>query len=87
MRGDDVAEPRRSSESETLRGRRFAAAPQGGEAGVHRLVRISPYDSAARRHTSYSSAWIYPVVGDTISIENNESDLKVDTPVRRSLTI
>jgi len=49
------------------------------ESGVHRLVRISPYDSAARRHTSFSSAWIYPVVDDTINIEINESDLKVDT--------
>jgi peptide chain release factor 2 len=49
------------------------------EAGVHRLVRISPYDSAARRHTSFSSAWVYPVVDETINIEINESDLKVDT--------
>ncbi len=49
------------------------------EAGVHRLVRISPYDSAARRHTSFSSAWVYPVVDDTINIEINESDLKFDT--------
>ena len=49
------------------------------EAGVHRLVRISPYDSAARRHTSFSSAWVYPVVDDSINIEINESDLKVDT--------
>jgi peptide chain release factor 2 len=49
------------------------------EAGVHRLVRISPYDSAARRHTSFSSVWVYPVVDETINIEINESDLKVDT--------
>ncbi|MDP3314722.1 MAG: peptide chain release factor 2 [Devosia sp.] len=49
------------------------------ESGVHRLVRISPYDSAARRHTSFSSAWVYPVVDDTINIEISESDLKVDT--------
>jgi peptide chain release factor 2 len=49
------------------------------EAGVHRLVRISPYDSAARRHTSFSSAWVYPVVDDTINIEINENDLKIDT--------
>ena len=49
------------------------------ESGVHRLVRISPYDSAARRHTSFSSAWVYPVVDDTIAIEINEADLKVDT--------
>jgi peptide chain release factor 2 len=49
------------------------------ESGVHRLVRISPYDSAARRHTSFSSAWVYPVIDDTINIEINESDLKIDT--------
>jgi peptide chain release factor 2 len=49
------------------------------ESGVHRLVRISPYDSAARRHTSFSSAWVYPVVDESINIEINESDLKVDT--------
>ena len=49
------------------------------ESGVHRLVRISPYDSQARRHTSFSSAWVYPVIDDTINIEINESDLKVDT--------
>ena len=49
------------------------------ESGVHRLVRISPFDSAARRHTSFSSAWVYPVVDDTINIEINESDLKFDT--------
>jgi peptide chain release factor 2 len=49
------------------------------ESGVHRLVRISPYDSAARRHTSFSSAWVYPVVDDTISIDINENDLKIDT--------
>jgi len=49
------------------------------EAGVHRLVRISPYDSAARRHTSFSSAWVYPVVDDSIDIEIRDADLKVDT--------
>jgi peptide chain release factor 2 len=49
------------------------------ESGVHRLVRISPFDSAARRHTSFSSVWVYPVVDDTINIEINEADLKVDT--------
>jgi len=49
------------------------------EAGVHRLVRISPFDSNARRHTSFSSAWVYPVVHDSINIEINEADLKVDT--------
>jgi peptide chain release factor 2 len=49
------------------------------ESGVHRLVRISPYDSAARRHTSFSSAWVYPVVDESINIEINENDLKFDT--------
>ena len=49
------------------------------EAGVHRLVRISPFDSAARRQTSFASVWVYPVVDDNIEIEINESDLKVDT--------
>ncbi len=49
------------------------------ESGVHRLVRISPYDSSARRHTSFSSVWVYPVVDDDIDIEVNESDLKIDT--------
>ena len=49
------------------------------ESGVHRLVRISPYDSAARRHTSFSSAWVYPVVDDSINIEILDADLKVDT--------
>ncbi|HLJ05843.1 MAG TPA: peptide chain release factor 2 [Acetobacteraceae bacterium] len=49
------------------------------EAGVHRLVRISPFDSNARRHTSFASVWVYPVVDDNIDIEINENDLKVDT--------
>ncbi|HLY87362.1 MAG TPA: peptide chain release factor 2 [Acetobacteraceae bacterium] len=49
------------------------------EAGVHRLVRISPFDSNARRHTSFASVWVYPVVDDNIDIEVNENDLKVDT--------
>ncbi|MEM6712891.1 MAG: peptide chain release factor 2 [Pseudomonadota bacterium] len=49
------------------------------EAGVHRLVRISPFDSNARRHTSFASVWIYPVVDDTINIEVNESDCRIDT--------
>ncbi|SOD98034.1 bacterial peptide chain release factor 2 (bRF-2) [Caenispirillum bisanense] len=49
------------------------------ESGVHRLVRISPYDSAARRHTSFSSVWVYPVVDDTIEIEILDKDLRVDT--------
>ncbi len=49
------------------------------ESGVHRLVRISPYDSNARRHTSFASVWVYPVIDDSISIEVNESDCRVDT--------
>ena len=49
------------------------------ESGVHRLVRISPYDSNARRHTSFSSAWVYPVVDDSIDIDVKESDCRIDT--------
>ncbi|RVQ69032.1 peptide chain release factor 2 [Croceicoccus ponticola] len=49
------------------------------ESGVHRLVRISPYDSSARRHTSFSSVWVYPVIDDDIDIDINPSDLKIDT--------
>ncbi len=49
------------------------------ESGVHRLVRISPYDSAARRHTSFSSVWVYPVIDDTFEIDINPADLKIDT--------
>ena len=49
------------------------------ESGVHRLVRISPYDSAAKRHTSFSSVWVFPVIDDNIEIEINEGDLKIDT--------
>jgi peptide chain release factor 2 len=49
------------------------------ESGVHRLVRISPYDSQARRHTSFSSVWIYPVIDDSIEIDIEDKDLKVDT--------
>jgi len=49
------------------------------ESGVHRLVRISPYDSNARRHTSFASVWVYPVIDDNIEIEINESDCRIDT--------
>ncbi|MFA5969516.1 MAG: peptide chain release factor 2 [Sphingomonas sp.] len=49
------------------------------ESGVHRLVRISPYDSSARRHTSFSSIWVYPVIDDNIDVEINEGDLRIDT--------
>jgi peptide chain release factor 2 len=49
------------------------------ESGVHRLVRISPYDSNARRHTSFASVWVYPVVDDTIEVEILDKDVRVDT--------
>ena len=49
------------------------------ESGIHRLVRISPFDSGARRHTSFASVWIYPVVDENISIEILEKDLRIDT--------
>ena len=49
------------------------------ESGVHRLVRISPYDSAAKRHTSFSSVWVYPVVDDNIEIDIPANDIRIDT--------
>ncbi len=49
------------------------------ESGVHRLVRISPYDANARRHTSFASVWVYPVVDDDIDIQINESECRIDT--------
>ncbi|MBV1896311.1 MAG: peptide chain release factor 2 [Rhodobacteraceae bacterium] len=49
------------------------------ESGVHRLVRISPFDSAAKRHTSFSSIWVYPVVDDNIDIDVNPADIRIDT--------
>ena len=49
------------------------------ESGVHRLVRISPFDSNARRHTSFASVWVYPVIDDRIDIEINEADCRIDT--------
>ena len=49
------------------------------ESGVHRLVRISPFDSNARRHTSFASAWVYPVVDDKIEVDVKESDCRIDT--------
>ena len=49
------------------------------ESGVHRLVRISPFDSNARRHTSFSSVWVYPEVDEDIEVEINEADLRIDT--------
>ena len=50
-----------------------------GESGVHRLVRISPFDSGARRHTSFASVWVYPAIDDNISIQIDEKDLRIDT--------
>ena len=49
------------------------------ESGVHRLVRISPFDSGARRHTSFASVWVYPVVDDSIKIDIKENDIRIDT--------
>jgi peptide chain release factor 2 len=49
------------------------------ESGVHRLVRISPFDSGARRHTSFASVWVYPVVDDSVKIDILEKDIRVDT--------
>jgi len=49
------------------------------ESGVHRLVRISPYDSNARRHTSFASIWVYPVIDDNIEVNVSESDVRIDT--------
>ena len=49
------------------------------ESGVHRLVRISPYDSNARRHTSFASIWVYPVIDDSIEVAVSESDVRIDT--------
>ncbi len=49
------------------------------ESGVHRLVRISPFNAAGKRHTSFASVWVYPVVDDSIDIEINEVDLRIDT--------
>ena len=49
------------------------------ESGIHRLVRISPFDSGARRHTSFASVWVYPVVDENINIEILEKDIRIDT--------
>jgi len=57
----------------------FAYGYLKAENGVHRLVRISPFDSAKRRHTSFASVFVYPIVDDTIEIEINNADLRIDT--------
>ena len=49
------------------------------ESGIHRLVRISPFDSNKRRHTSFASVWVYPEIDDKIDIEINDNDLRIDT--------
>ena len=49
------------------------------ESGIHRLVRISPFDSGARRHTSFASVWVYPVIDENIKIEIQDKDLRIDT--------
>jgi peptide chain release factor 2 len=59
-----------------------ASHPYGwlkGESGIHRLVRISPFDGSGRRHTSFASAWVYPEVDDRISLDIQEKDLRIDT--------
>src|SRR5438034_10787152 len=57
----------------------FAYGFLKAESGVHRLVRISPFDSNARRHTSFASVFVYPLVDDTINIEIKEADVKMET--------
>jgi peptide chain release factor 2 len=61
------------------RERRRGGGDQIGDRQDQRLVRISPFDSSARRHTSFASVWIYPVVDDKIEVEINDKDLRIDT--------
>ena len=49
------------------------------ESGIHRLVRVSPFDSGARRHTSFASVWVYPVIDENINVEINDKELRIDT--------
>ena len=58
---------------------RYAHGWLKSESGVHRLVRISPFDSGARRHTSFASVWVYPVIDDSIKIDIQDKDIRVDT--------
>ena len=57
----------------------YACGLMKSEAGVHRMVRISPFDSGARRHTSFASVWVYPVISEDIDIEISDKDLRIDT--------
>jgi peptide chain release factor 2 len=57
----------------------YAYGLLSAEAGVHRLVRISPFDQAARRHTSFASLFVYPEIDENIEVEINDKDLRVDT--------
>jgi peptide chain release factor 2 len=66
-------------ERDVQSGRRIRLRLLAAEAGVHRLVRISPFDQAARRHTSFASLFVYPEIDENIEVEINDKDLRVDT--------